>query len=74
MSFNRNQKDYYIADEDGTIWEVNSNLIKEANRFGSKGSIMFMEYIGQRLDKWKELPLLTRGKTFIKRGHVLARG
>jgi hypothetical protein len=74
MSFNRNQKDYFIADEEGTIWEVDPELVKEANRFGAKGSVMFMDYLGARLDKWQNLPILTRGKSFIKRGHVLARG
>jgi uncharacterized protein YxjI len=62
---------YHISDEDGYVYQVSSNLLKEAERFGPKDSLKFVNYLGSRLDKWKTLPLLTAGTAFKRIGHVL---
>jgi hypothetical protein len=63
--------DYHIADEDGCVYKVSTFLVKEAERFGPKDSLAFVDYLGKKLDKWKSLPLLTAGTYFKRIGHVL---
>jgi hypothetical protein len=62
---------YHITDEEGYIYQVSNFLLKEAKRFGGIDSVPFVDYLGDRLEKWKKLPLLTAGSCFKKVGHVL---
>ena len=75
---------YHIADEEGYIYLVSDALIKEAIKVIVKTndivdyisipkshSIEIANYLGEKLDHWKELPILTSGKNFSKVGHIL---
>lgn len=61
---------YHIADEEGYVFAVSEELFNEASKKGLINSVPFVNYLGDQLDKWKELPLLTRGTSFKKIGHV----
>ena len=77
---------YHIADEEGYIYAVSDDLVKTAIKFFTKNhqveylavpseySKEITEYLGEKLDSWKSLPMLTAGSSFRKIGHVLTRG
>ena len=61
---------YYIADEEGYVFSVSDELVVEASSKGLRNSLPYVDYLGNKLDAWKQLPVITRGTSFIKVGHV----
>lgn len=76
---------YHIADEEGYIYFVSEELVKEAISVFNTDKVINLtvpkeyqkeitDYLGDKLDRWKTLPVLTARNQFRKIGHVLTRG
>lgn len=61
-----------ISDEEGYVYKPSEEILAlAAGKYSDLNSKEAIDYIGEKLDKWKELPILTAGKSFKKLGHVL---
>lgn len=76
---------YHIADEEGYIYAVSDELVKDAIKLFNTERVVSIavpklyekdiaNYLGDKLDQWKSLPLLTAKNQFRRVGHVLTRG
>lgn len=61
-----------ISDEEGYVYEPSTEILDlTAGKYNDLQSKEAIDYIGEKLDKWKSLPILTAGDSFKKIGHVL---
>lgn len=74
---------YHIADEEGYVYSVSETLIKDAISIftGNTKNIEYItvpteisykvsQYLGDKLDHWKSLPVITAGNSFTRLGHI----